>query len=136
MRSGRVPLVLVLAVTGGAIAAYLAVFELGVVSAVWDPLFGDGSETVLRWPPTAALPVPDAVLGLIGYGAEVVLLVGARLAARPVSGWLTVALGVLATVMAVTSIGLVAAQAFGVHAWCTLCLVSAAMSCVIALIAI
>jgi hypothetical protein len=38
--------------------------------------------------------------------------------------------------MALTSVGLVLAQAFLVRAWCTLCLVSAVLSWTIALIAI
>ncbi len=33
----------VLAVVGFAISAYLAAFELGLVADVWDPFFGDGS---------------------------------------------------------------------------------------------
>ena len=107
-RDARFGLLLLLSLAGAAIAAYLALFELGLVTTVWDPLFAGGSEQVLRWSATVALPVPDAVLGFLAYGTEAVLLVGARLADRPVSRWLTVALGVVATLMALTSVGLVA----------------------------
>jgi hypothetical protein len=135
-RDARFALLLVLSLGGAAVAAYLALFELGVVTTVWDPLFDGGTEQVLRWSATVALPVPDAVLGFLAYGTEAVLLVGARLAGRPVSRWLTLALGVVATLMALTSVGLVLAQAFLVHAWCTLCLVSALLSWTIAFVAI
>jgi uncharacterized membrane protein len=135
-RDARTGLAFLLSLAGAAVAAYLALFEVGLVTIVWDPLFAGGSEQVIRWSATVALPVPDALLGFLAYGTEAVLLVGARLADRPVSRWLTVALGVVATLMALTSVGLVLAQAFLVRAWCTLCLVSAVLSWTIALIAI
>ena len=48
----------------------------------------------------------------------------------------SLSLGVLAAVMAVTSVGLVVIQAFVVRTWCTLCLASAAISWALAALAI
>jgi uncharacterized membrane protein len=134
--AGRSGLLLVLALAGATISAYLALFELGVLSAVWDPLFAYGSAEVLRSAPARAIPVPDAVLGVVGYATEAVLLVGAQVTGPRLARRLTIVLGALAAVMALTGLTLVALQAFVVHAWCALCLASAVISWTIALIAI
>jgi hypothetical protein len=55
------------AVVGFAIAAYLTLFQLGVLDRVWEPFFGDGSRTVLTSGVSRLLPVPDAALGAAGY---------------------------------------------------------------------
>jgi len=52
---------------GFAIAAYLTLFQLGVLHTVWEPFFGDGSRTVLTSRISRLLPVPDAALGAAGY---------------------------------------------------------------------
>jgi uncharacterized membrane protein len=129
-------LLLVLAVAGGTISAYLTLFEAGAIANVWDPVFGDGSRQVLQSSVAAALPVPDALLGIVGYGLEVVLLAAARVAAPQMRARLLIVLGAITAAMALASLGLVFLQAFVVHAWCLLCLVSAAISCAIAAIAV
>ena len=55
----RLPIVGV-ALVGFAIATYLALFQYGVVDAVWEPFFGDGSVTVLESRLSRVLPVSDA----------------------------------------------------------------------------
>jgi hypothetical protein len=52
---------------GFAIAAYLTLFQLGVLHMVWEPFFGDGSRTVLTSRISRLLPVPDAALAAAGY---------------------------------------------------------------------
>src|SRR4051794_26966527 len=113
----RTGLLIALALTGVAISTYLALFELGAVRHVWDPLFADGSERVLRSAPARALPVPDALLGVFGYALEVVLLIGVLASGPPARGRLTILLGAVATVALVASIGLVVLQAVVVGAW-------------------
>jgi hypothetical protein len=51
------------ALVGFAMAAYLTLFQLGVLDSVWEPFFGDGSRTVLTSGISRLLPVPDAALG-------------------------------------------------------------------------
>lgn len=136
MSHGRFPLLVILALSGGAISGYLALCQLGVVATPWDPIFGDGTARVLTSAPARALPVPDALLGAFAYGLEVALLVAARAASPPARRLLVVGLGVLAAVMALAGIVLVALQALVIGAWCLLCLASAGISWAIAVIAV
>ncbi|HZI72549.1 MAG TPA: vitamin K epoxide reductase family protein, partial [Gemmatimonadales bacterium] len=69
--SERVPLI-ALAVVGGVIATYLALYQTGVVNSVWDPFFGSGSQTILKSSVSRILPIPDAALGALGYVLDAV----------------------------------------------------------------
>jgi hypothetical protein len=70
--SRRAPVV-ALALTGCAVALYLALFQLGVTGSVWDPLFGRGPKVLLTPSLSPALLVPDAMLGLLAYRLDAVL---------------------------------------------------------------
>lgn len=121
-------LLAVLAAIGCLVALYLALYQTGVIATVWEPFFGDGSMKILDSSLARSLPVPDAALGAVAYAIEVVLdLIGGedRWGALP---WVTIVFGLLALGMALGSIGLVLMQAFYFDAFCTLCLVSAAIS--------
>lgn len=131
----RLPLAL-LAGCGALVALYLTLYQTGVIGTVWEPFFGDGSKKILDSSLATSLPVPDALLGVIAYLIEVVLdLAGGedRWRRRP---WLTIAFGAVVIGMAAGSIGLVLMQAFYFRAFCTPCLVSAAISLVIASLAL
>jgi len=121
-------IVLVLALLGAGVAAYLTLVQTGVVDHAWDPVFGHGSDSVLRSEVSRSLPFPDASLGLAAYLAEAALALtdaGDRWVRRPLLPLAYDALGVgLAGAAAV----LVLLQAFVVGSWCLLCLVSAALS--------
>ncbi len=121
-----------LALVGFAISAYLAAFELGLVADPWDPFFGDGSRRVLTSAIAGSLPVPDAAVGAVAYLVDGFL--GVVLLARP-RGRLVVAsaLALIASAGAVVALGLVVIQTTVVHAFCTLCLASAAVSVALAL---
>jgi uncharacterized membrane protein len=117
-----------LALLGAGIAAYLTLYQAGLIRQVWEPFFGNGSEIVLHSWVSRTLPVPDATLGMLAYLVEAVLasLGGtARWRTRP---WIVFALGVAVCVFGMTSILLVVAQPLLFHAWCTLCLTSAVIS--------
>ncbi len=123
--------VLVLAAVGFAIASYLASYQLGALSRVWDPLFGGGSERVLRSMLSRLLPVPDALLGALGYLADLVLTsIGGSHRWRTHPRVLLL-LGITVTVMAVVSAILVFLQLVVLRSLCTLCLASALLSFVI-----
>lgn len=127
----RLPVV-VLSLAGLVIATALTLFQIGVLDAVWEPFFGNGSREVLTSSISRALPVPDASLGMVAYLAEAVLeSIGERdrWRRRPV---LPIAAGVVAAGLAAVALGLIAAQVFVVGAFCTLCLVSAAISLLVA----
>jgi len=133
--SKRLPLA-VLALGGALVALYLTLYQVDVIGAVWEPFFGDGSRKILDSSLARSLPVPDAALGVVAYLAEIVLdLTGGedRWHRQPA---ITLAFGALVLGMAAGSIGLVLLQAFYFRAFCTLCLVSAGISLVIAALAL
>ncbi len=110
-----------LALAGLCVSIYLTLFQIEVIPGVWDPFFR--SPKVLTF-----LGFPDAALGALAYGTEMVLLsIGGRERWRTMP-WTVLALGVVILSGAVVSVLLILMQAFLVDAWCTLCLVSAAIS--------
>jgi hypothetical protein len=127
----RVPICL-LAAVGGAIAAYMALYQLRILSNVWDPVFGDQTEMVLdsdvsermrEW-----LLVPHAALGAFAYFSEAILgLAGStrRWQYRP---WLVILFGIDVIPMGLVSAVLVVLQGAVVGSWCFLCLATAAIS--------
>jgi hypothetical protein len=121
--SRRIPIV-VLAFAGLCLSAYLTLFQVNVLPSVWDPFFR--SKVVLEY-----LGIPDAALGALAYGAEIVLsLIGGRQKWRTMP-WTVLAFGIVIVSGALVSVLLILMQAFLVGAWCTLCLASAAISLVI-----
>ncbi|MBV9544466.1 MAG: vitamin K epoxide reductase [Chloroflexi bacterium] len=121
--------VVVLALLGAAIATYLTLYQWQVTSSVWDPIFGPGSsEAVLTSPISRMLPLPDATLGAIAYLVEALLAgLGGTDRWRRQRG-LVLVYGIALAGLALTSVGLVLVQLLVVHAFCTLCLSSAALS--------
>ncbi|GAA0360038.1 hypothetical protein GCM10009530_06680 [Microbispora corallina] len=129
----RVPIA-VLALFGCAVSTYLALFQYGVLSSVWDPFFGDGSRAVLTSAVSRMLPVSDATLGAVAYLAEAVLELSGgsrRWHDRP---WLVLLVGLTAAAFAVTGVGLVITQPVLTGTFCTLCITSAVISWVVALL--
>ena len=123
-----------LAMLGGAVSAYLAVYQYGDAEHVWEPFFGSGSERVLNsglldWISRAAgVPIHDALLGAVSYGCEVALLLATFRFGSTAAKWLNVCYSALVLIMGLTSLLLVILQPTVFHAWCTLCLMSAAIS--------
>lgn len=123
----RIPIV-VLALVGTSIAAYLAAFQLEVVDDVWEPFFGDGSRRILTSSVSTVLPIPDAALGAIGYLVDAVTgVVGGRDRWRS-KPWLVIAFGFAVGPLGAASVLLVILQPVMFDAWCTLCLASAVVS--------
>lgn len=119
---------LMLAVVGFFVALYLGLYELKLFPNVWEPFFGNGTNEVLNSSFSRSLPIPDGLLGAFGYLCDVILVsVGSetRWRSKP---WSVILYSVLVIIMGLVSIFLLILQAFIVNAWCTLCLVSAALS--------
>jgi hypothetical protein len=113
--------IIALAFVGLCVSVYLTLFQINVLPSVWDPFFR--SPRVLEY-----LGIPDAALGALAYGAEVVLsLIGGRDKWRTMP-WSVLAFGLVILSGALVSVLLILMQAFLVGAWCTLCLASAAIS--------
>ncbi len=119
----------ILAVAGCGLAGYLALDQIGVLRAR-DPFFGTGTHAVLHSPLSRSLPVPDAAVGALAYAVEAVSVLPWAPRWQPVRRVVYVVTGLALGAAAVV---LVLLQAFVVHAWCTLCLVSAAVSLILAI---
>lgn len=134
----RLP-ICILAGIATVIASYMGLYQWGLITSVWDPFFGDGTETVLRSKAAGTmdrwLHVPDAAFGAWGYLSEAILgLAGStrRWQYRP---WMVILFGIDVIPLGGVSAILVICQGFIVGAWCTLCLVTAAISFVLVFLA-
>lgn len=125
----RMPII-ILAIVGFGIAVYLALFQLKIVSNVWEPFFGNGSQKILTSKTSNILPIPDAALGAIGYLADAVTgAVGGTRRWRTMP-WIVIAFGLAVGPLGFISVLLVVLQPVLYDAWCTLCLASAVISVV------
>jgi uncharacterized membrane protein len=134
----RVPIA-ALAMAAFFIASYMAAYQWRLVDSVWDPVFGSQTEQVLdsdisermkRW-----FGIPDAALGAIAYLGDAVFgLAGStrRWQYRP---WLVVLFGIDVIPLGGVSALLVLVQAFVLGKYCFLCLVTAAISLVLVIVA-
>ena len=128
----RMPII-VTAVIGFGIALYLGLYQLRVLSDVWEPFFGDGSRVVLdSWVSKGAsawVGMPDAMLGALGYLADAVAGAIGGTRRWKTMPWIVVLFGIFIGPLGLVSITLVILQPF-VGGWCTLCLVTAIISVV------
>ena len=125
--SERLPIV-GLALVGLAIATYLTLFQVEVLSTVWEPFFGDGSRKILNSRISHVLPVPDAALGAFGYLIDAVTgVIGGRGRWKKMP-WIVIVFGLAVGPLGFVSIMLVVFQPVLLDAWCTLCLASAVVS--------
>jgi uncharacterized membrane protein len=127
----RVPIA-VLALVATGIAGYMALYQWGVLGSAWDPFFGRQTEDVLASDVSRRMHgwfhVPDAALGAIAYLGDALFgLAGStrRWQDRP---WLVILFGIDVIPLGAVSAILVVLQGAVVGAWCTLCLVTAAIS--------
>jgi len=132
--------IVVLAAMDFVLAGHMALYQWRAIGAVWDPVFGpEQSHQVLDSAVSEVfrrfVGIPDAALGAAAYLAEVVLgLVGSRQRWRK-RPWLVLAFGANALAVALVGVALVVLQATVVEAWCLLCLITAALSIVMLLLA-
>lgn len=112
------------------IARYMAAFQLGHTSDIWDPVFGQGTRNVLHSDVSKAFPVSDAGLGGVTYLIEALTgFLGGTRRWRTMP-WAVVLFGVLIVPVGVVSIVLVVLQPVAVGAWCFWCLVTAGLTVV------
>lgn len=121
-----------LAAIGFCAALYTALEQLGVVSAMWDPFFGSASSyAVTHSFISRLLPVPDGLLGVVGYVCDLVFgSLGGDDRWRS-KAWATLIFAVVITGLGVVSLALTILQGTVIDHWCTVCLVSAGVSTLI-----
>lgn len=127
--SQRVPIV-VIAMIGFFIALYLGLYQLRVLDTVWEPFFGEGSKKILNSNVSKVLPIPDAILGAIGYLVDAITGIIGGVKRWKTMPWIVIVFGVLIGPLGLISILLVVLQPVLLSAWCTLCLASAVVSIV------
>lgn len=129
--SQRVPVAL-LAVAATGMSVHLGLFQWGVIDSVWDPLFGDGSATVLTSAESEAMHriigLPDAVFGAWAYLTEGVLSLAGSTRRWQLRPWMVLLFGLDVIPLGIVSSVLVVLQGVAVGSWCFLCLVTAAIS--------
>lgn len=114
-----------LALVGFFLSRYLAAHQLGYISHVWDPFFGDGSDQVTGSALSRSFPISDAGFGAVAYLLETLAgFMGSRARWRT-APFIAVTFAVLVIPLGAVSILLVIMQPVVVGAWCGFCLVSA-----------
>jgi hypothetical protein len=109
------------------VSRYLACFQLGYIDSVWDPFFHGSSVKVLTSSVSRAWPISDAGLGALAYTFEFLMgFMGGTSRWRTMPGMVTL-FGILVIPLGLISIVLVILQPLSVGAWCTFCLLTAAL---------
>jgi hypothetical protein len=129
--------VAILAALGATIAAYLSLYQLDLISSVWDPVFGPGTERVLTSDVSQGIErifhAPDALLGALAYCVEILLALSGSTRRWQYRPWIVALFGLSALALACVGAGLIAAQGLIVKSWCFLCLATALTSFVLLL---
>lgn len=125
----RIPII-VLGVFAMFVALYLSAWQFEWVDSVWDPVFGDGTEAVLSSKLSHLFPVPDALLGAVGYLIDWVFGIVGGTKRYKTMPWTVVVLGVGIIPFGMTSIFLALAMPTIVGAGCFLCALNAAIAVV------
>lgn len=112
---------------GFVVSRYLTAYQLGYVATVWDPFFGDGTRQVLDSRMSHAWPISDAALGSLAYTFEFLMgFMGSPSRWRTMP-WMVTFYGILVIPLGLVHIFLVISQPVVVGAWCTFCLLAAAI---------
>lgn len=114
---------------GWIVSRYLTMFQLGYIDYVWDPFFGfvQGTRSVLNSRMSHMWPISDAGLGSIAYTFEFLMGYMGSPARWRTMPWMVAFFGILVIPLGLTHILLVISQPVIVHAWCTFCLLAAAI---------
>jgi hypothetical protein len=122
----RAPMI-ALAFTSWLISRHLAAYQLGYISSIWEPFFGQGTVRVLTSNVSRAWPVSDAGLGALAYTLEMLMAwMGGKTRWRSMP-WMVTFFFILVVPLGIVSIVLVILQPVSVGHWCTLCLATAAL---------
>jgi hypothetical protein len=120
-------IMIALAFAGLLVSRYLAAFQLGYTQGIWEPFFGEGTRRVLNSSMSHSLPLSDAGLGAFAYTFEFLMgWMGGRARWRTMP-WMVTFFGILVIPLGFVHVFLVISQPVTVGAWCTLCLLAAAI---------
>jgi hypothetical protein len=128
----RLPII-VLALIGLYVSRYLAAYQLGHISGVWEPFFAgspsdpqNGTEEIITSAVSKAWPVSDAAIGSYTYLLEILTgIVGSQMRWRTMP-WLVILFGLMIAPLGVVSISFIIIQPLVIGTWSTLALIGAA----------
>ncbi len=120
-------IMIVLGFFGWVVSRYLGAFQLGYIDHAWDPFFGDGTRQVLNSNMSHSLPISDGAFGAFAYTLEFLMgWMGSPSRWRTMP-WMVTIFGILVIPLGLVHIFLVISQPVIVGAWCTFCLLAAAI---------
>lgn len=114
-----------LAFAGLLVSRYLAAYQMGYVTAAWDPFFGEGTRRVLDSDMSHGWPISDAALGVFAYTFEFLMLFMGGPARWRTMPWMVTFFGILVVPLGLVHIVLVSSQPVVVGAWSTPALLAA-----------
>jgi hypothetical protein len=120
-------IMIVLGFLGFVVSRYLAAYQLGYITWVWDPFFGfqEGSKQVLDSKMSHSWPISDAALGAISYTFEFLMGYMGSPARWRTMPWMVAFFGILVIPLGLTHILLVSSMPAVVGHWCAFCLLAA-----------
>lgn len=134
----RIP-ICILGGLGFLISTYLAFFQWGLVSTVWDPFFGKQSMEVIDSDVSHLMykymGIPDAALGAYAYLGDAIFGIAGSTRRWQYRPWLVILFGIDIIPLGIVSIVLVIIQTFVLNAWCFLCIVTAIISLILIIMA-
>ena len=123
-----------LSLVGLLISAYMSLYKLGVFGRI---ACGAGDcDRVQNSPWAVFLGVPVPYIGVLGYGALIVVAIAGMQPGHARARWVSVLLLTGATIGLAFSAYLTWLEAAVIHAWCRYCIVSAALATLIFLCSI
>lgn len=120
-------IMIALGFAGFVVSRYLAMYQMGYISTVWDPVFGfqQGTQKVLDSSMSHGWPISDGGLGTISYTFEFLMGYMGSASRWRTMPWMVAFFGVLVIPLGLTHIILVISQPVIVHHWCLMCLLAA-----------
>ncbi len=117
--------VIVLGLLSFLLTQYMASYQLGHINWVWDPLFGNGTVTILSSSVSKSFPVSDAGWASWIYLLEFAMAIMGDPRRWRTMPWMVSLFGLLVVPLGIASIVLMIMQPVVVGAWCTVCIITA-----------
>ena len=114
--------ILILTVACWLLARYLSAYQLGYITTIWDPFFGDGTVKILSSKISQFLPISDAGLGAFAYSLEALLVCQGKNDRWRSCPWAVLSFGFIALPVGIISILLIILQPLAMGTWCLICL--------------
>lgn len=137
--SQRIPIA-ILALLGFMTAVILGLYQWKLIDGIWDPFFSgpgglNGSEYVVTSDTSKRMEswfhLPDAIFGAVAYLGDALFGIAGSQRRWQYRPWLVIVFGIDVIPLGIVGVILVAAQGLIVGHWCTLCLISAAISLIL-----